>query len=257
MGENNRNTNNPLLIIITIFTILNFVAVMFLSVFVMVKISTFEESAQKISRGFGTLERLRQRRQPSQPPQAPPSQKVEASIDDDPIRGNPDAPVTIIEFSDFQCPFCGRFANSTLKQIEDKYVKTGKVRIVFRDFPLNFHPNAKPAALAAGCAAEQGKFWQMHDKIFENQRQLSEENLKNWAKEIGLNMSRFKECYESKKYDNEISKDMEDGQRYGVRGTPSFIIGRTKKGSKTVEGEVIRGAQPYPAFEQAIKKYLE
>lgn len=252
-----KNSGNPLLIIVTIFTILNFVAVMFLAIYVMVKISTFEESAQKIARGFGALERFQQRQPP--PPPSPPAEpeQTEASIDDDPVKGDVNAEVTIIEFSDFQCPFCARWARDTLPQIHEKYVKTGKVRFIFRDFPLNFHPMAKPAALAAQCAHEQGKFWQMHDKIFENQNSLSNENLLNWAKEIGLNMSRFKDCFEKGKYNDEIDKDVQDGMSYGVRGTPSFIIGKTVRGSKTIKGEFVRGAQPYPAFEQVIEKYLK
>ncbi len=253
--SNERNSVHPLMVITTIFTILTFVAVMFLAVYVLVKISAFESVAQNLARTLRMAQRVQGER-PQGPRPTPQGAEVEASIDDDPIKGNPNAPVTIIEFSDFQCPFCGRWARNTLPQIYDKYIKTGKVRVVFRDFPLNFHQYAKTAAMAAECANEQGKFWQMHDKLFQNQRDLSRENIERFASEIGLNMSKFKQCLDSNKYASEVEKDMRDGMSYGVRGTPSFIIGKTQKGSKIIKGTFIRGAQPYPAFEQVIEKYL-
>ena len=184
---------------------------------------------------------------PSAPSAAPqPAAKVEVSEDDDPVKGVKNAPVTIIEFSDFQCPYCGRFFSETLPSIEQKYIQSGKVKMVYRDFPLSFHPEAQPAAEAAECAKEQGKFWEFHDKIFENQQGMSAAAYKQWASEVGLNTAQFNSCVDSGKYRQEVQKDFAEGSSYGVSGTPSFFI----------NGMMVSGAQPYQVFEQAIEAAL-
>ena len=188
------------------------------------------------------------------PPQAP--QIVSVSIDDDPVMGEDDAPVTIIEFSDYQCPFCGRFYRNTLPLIKDNYIKSGKVKFVYRDFPLPFHSYAEIAAEAANCAGEQNKYWAMHDKLFENQRALSKENIKSFARSLTLDMEAFNSCFDNNKYSSEIKRDMEDGRNAGVRGTPSFFIGKTEKGKKIIKGYRIVGARPYASFKQIIDKVL-
>ncbi|MFH1587183.1 MAG: DsbA family protein [Candidatus Diapherotrites archaeon] len=184
---------------------------------------------------------------PRPAPAAAPAQKIEVSVDDDPVKGSEDAPVTIIEFSDFECPFCARFYSQTLSQIEKNYIDTGKVKLVYRDFPLSFHQEAQPAAEAAECADEQGKFWEMHDKIFENQQAISDSSYKQWAAELGLDTGQFNECLDSGKYASEVQKDVADGQAYGVSGTPAFFINGTK----------LIGAQPYSKFEEAIENALK
>jgi protein-disulfide isomerase len=166
--------------------------------------------------------------------------------DDDPFKGDENAPVTIVEWSDFQCPFCARFYKDTMAQIEERYVKTGKVKIVYRDFPLSFHPFALKAAEAAECADEQGRFWDMHDKIFGNQGSLNEENLELWAQEIGLEYAKFNDCMDSGKMAAEVNKDLEDGSAAGIRGTPGFII----------NGKLVSGAQPFANFESIIEAEL-
>ena len=183
---------------------------------------------------------------PSVPPS--PSAPVDMAklIDDDPMKGQKNAPVTIIEWSDFQCPFCSRFYKDTLPQITKEYIDTGKVKLVYRDFPLSFHPNAKPAAIAAECADAQGKFWQYHDKIFENQAALSPEMLKTWAKDIGLDMQKFDTCVTDPKTAAEVDKDMVDGQSAGISGTPGFLI----------NGRLLSGAQPFASFKAAIDAEL-
>jgi protein-disulfide isomerase len=175
-----------------------------------------------------------------------PTARVKVSEDDDYVKGEKNAPVTIIEFSDYECPFCGRFYSQTLPQIEEKYVKTGKVKMVYRDFPLGFHPKAEPAAIAANCAGEQGKYYEMHDLLFENQPSLSDANYKKWAGELGLDAGKFATCLKDPKQKAEVQKDMRDGQAAGVQGTPAFFI----------NGQLISGAQPFPAFEQAIEAAL-
>jgi protein-disulfide isomerase/plastocyanin len=173
--------------------------------------------------------------------------RVDVSADDDPSKGSANAPVTIIEFSDFQCPFCERFYTDTLPQLEEKYIKTGKVKLVYRDFPLeNIHPEARPAAHAAESADEQGKFWEFHDKLFENQASLGASNYKKWAEELGLDMKKFNDCVDTEKYAGEVSKDLADGSAVGVSGTPAFFV----------NGKLLSGAQPFSAFQAAIEAEL-
>lgn len=170
--------------------------------------------------------------------------RVAVSLGDDPAKGPATAPVTIVEFSDFQCPYCGR-VTGTLKQVEDKY--GDKLRVIFRDFPLvQIHNNAAKAAEAASCANEQGKFWQMHDKMFGDQTKLAVEGLKQSATEIGLDAAAFNQCLDSGKYAAEWQKDVDEGSSYGVTGTPAFFI----------NGRLLSGAQPLEAFTTVIDEEL-
>jgi len=181
--------------------------------------------------------------------------KVNVSIDDDPMLGNPKAKITLVEFSDFQCPFCRTFWSGAYQQIKTEYVDTGKVRFVYRDYPLSFHPGAKPAAEGGECADDQGKFWEFHDKIFGEQAkkgegtiQFSENDVRKWAGQIsGLDMNKWNECFNSKKYQAEVEKDVQDGSAYGVSGTPTIFV----------NGKAIVGAQPFSAFKTEIDKLLD
>ncbi|MBI4176604.1 MAG: DsbA family protein [Candidatus Aenigmarchaeota archaeon] len=178
---------------------------------------------------------------------APLGGSVAVSADDDPALGPANAKVTVIEFSDFQCPFCKRFFDQTLGQIKSDYVETGKIRFAYRDFPLDsIHPNARPAAMAAECANEQGKFWEFHDKIFQNQQSMSTESYKQWAAELGLDAGQFNSCVDSNKYAQEVEKDFQDGVAAGVSGTPTVFV----------NGQKIVGAQPFEAFQAAIEQAL-
>jgi protein-disulfide isomerase len=161
---------------------------------------------------------------------------------DDPIKGVKSAPVTIIEFTDFQCPFCKR-SQDTIKQIEQTY--GNKIAFVERQYPLPFHNRAKPSAEAALCAKDQGKFWEMHDKLFPSQS-LEDADIKRFATEVGLNQKKFDQCLTEHKYAARIDADIADGQRYGVRGTPHFFI----------NGRPISGAQPFDVFKSAIDDEL-
>jgi len=176
-----------------------------------------------------------------------PAGKISASIDDDAVLGDPDAPVTIIEFSDYQCPFCGKFWAETLPSIKSQYIDTGKVKLVYRDFPLtSIHPLATPAAEAAECVRDQGgdeAYYEMHDKIFGNQPSLSTANLDIWAQEIGYDIS---SCLESGKFRSEVQKDLADAQAAGGRGTPYFLV----------NGNPLEGAYPFSAFQQIIEAEL-
>ena len=174
--------------------------------------------------------------------------------DDDAVQGNADALITIIEFSDYECPFCKRFFTDTYPEIKSKYIDTNKVKYVFRDFPLGFHdPLATQEAIAAECAREQGgdkTYYQYHDLIFQttnsNGQGMLKEKLYNLAEQAGVNRQKFKKCLDSEKYKDEVRKDLADGQKAGISGTPSFLV----------NGQLITGAQPFSAFEQIIEEAL-
>lgn len=161
---------------------------------------------------------------------------------DDPVKGNPKAPVTILEFTDYQCPFCQR-SQEVLRQIEKTYPET--VKLVARQFPLAFHNRAKPAAEAVLCAKEQGKYWPYRDRLFEKQ-QLSDEDFLRYARELKMSIGKFQKCLAEHRYAGRIETDIADGQRFGVTGTPAFFI----------NGQFISGAQPFDAFNQAIQDAL-
>ena len=219
------------------------------------ELQDLKKDMQDLKAGIEDIKTKLTARPPAQPPQ---EQQVEAivSVDDDPYIGSEDAPVTIIEFSDFQCPFCGRNYKTTLPEIKKEYISTGKVKYVFRDFPLEFHKNAPKASEAANCAGDQDKYWEMHDKLFDNQNAIMVENLKQYAVDIGLQADTFNSCLDSGKYAEEINRDLEDGKKAGVTGTPSFYIGKTKGKEKEVLGKKITGARPYASFKQVIDQLL-
>ncbi|HCU25206.1 MAG TPA: thioredoxin, partial [Deltaproteobacteria bacterium] len=159
---------------------------------------------------------------PQRPPEVPLEERIKNAIkvpiNNAPVKGSPNAPVTLVIFSDFQCPFCKRVL-PTLGQIEKEY--SGKVKMAFRNNPLPFHPNAMPAAKAAMAANEQGKFWQMHDALFANQQDLSEAGILKAAKEAGLDMTKFQKDWKSNKYDAQIQADIDFAKQNGASGTPS------------------------------------
>jgi len=179
-----------------------------------------------------------------------------ASLADAPALGRPDAPVTLVEFSDYQCPFCGRFFSATLSTLKRDYIDAGKVRYVFRDYPLDqIHPQARKAAEAAHCAGDQGKYWEMHDRLFQNQKALTPPQLSEHARTLGLDGAAFDTCLTSGKHAGRGQKGLEDGRAAGVQGTPGFMIARTKPGD-SVEGTPIRGAQPVEVFRRLIDQLL-
>lgn len=192
------------------------------------------------------------------PRQDPEDSRKLVDLDDDPVKGNPDAPITLVEFADFQCPFCARFYEQTLPAIEENFVNTGKVKIVFRDFPIpNIHPNALSAHIASECANVQGKFWQYHDILFSRQQEWNKlensqaiEKFSAYAQELNLDPS-FNSCMQSQQPLAEISHDMEDARKYGSTGTPSFFVGNDELGFVKIEG-----AKPYEVFSNLINSQL-
>jgi len=170
--------------------------------------------------------------------------RMPVQVGDAPFRGPADAPITIVEYSDFQCPFCGRAA-PTVKQIEERY--QGKVRVAYKDFPLSFHQFAQKASEAGLCAKDQGKFWEMSDRLFANQQKLQVTDLKEHALAIGLAAEPFNQCLDSSKYAAVIQKNQEEGGKFGVTGTPAFFI----------NGRSLVGAQPFDNFALIINEELE
>lgn len=189
---------------------------------------------------------------------------VKVSLDDDPVLGSKDAKVTLVEFSDYECPFCKRHFDQTLPQLKKDYIDAGKVKLVYRDFPLSFHdPMATTEAIAANCAREQGgdaTYFKYHDEIFKrttsNGNGLTKDDLYKITDDLNLNSSNFKACLDSEKYKDEVQKDITDGSRAGVSGTPGFIVGKTTSGSE-IEGIKIVGAQPFSSFKTQIDKLLQ
>ena len=171
--------------------------------------------------------------------------RLEVSLDDDASKGPAKAPVTIVEFSDYQCPYCSR-AETTVQEVLKKY--GDKIRFVYRDYPLPFHQNANIAAQASECAKDQGKFWEMHNAMFANQAKLAQADLIETAGGIaGIDKEKFKACLESGKFKDEVQKDANDGQKYGVSGTPTFFI----------NGIPMVGARDVNSFAEIIDSELE
>lgn len=200
--------------------------------------------------------------QPAQPDA--PTQAGVVSVDDDPVIGNPDAPVTIVEFSDYECPFCKQFFTATLPQIKKQYIDTGKVKMVFRDFPLPFHdPMSTKESVAANCVRAQGNdeaYFKMHDLMFtkttSNGTGLTDADVTAMAKSLNMDMTKFGACLQDPAQTAEIKKDITDGDAAGVTGTPSFVIGASSKDGK-INGQLVVGAQPLAAFQAVIDPLLK
>ena len=216
--------------------------------------------------GDAILNELRQIRQllekEQQPPSAPPApqapQHLKVNTNSEFILGDKNAPLTMVEFTDFQCPFCGRFESATFPVIKRNYIDTGKLRLVVRDLPLEgLHPFAMMAAQAAHCAGDQGKYWEMKDILFRNQSKLDGDSLTGYAtKDLGLQADSFKSCMATGKHLSDIGKDARYAQSLGITGTPSFVIGKTPSGD-TMDGQVIIGALPLENFTDVIDSMLQ
>jgi protein-disulfide isomerase len=197
--------------------------------------------------------------QPSQPAQAAFQEQI-VSIGDSPVRGDEKAPVTIIEYSDYQCPFCARHYRDVMPLLLKDYVDTGKLKFIMREFPLtSIHANAMAASNAALCAGDQGKYWEMHNLMFDNQRQLAVEQLKSYAQSLNLNMETFGGCLDDKSKEQQVQSDLASGTKLGMRGTPGFFIGLTDSADpdKVNVSVFIRGAQGIDQFRASINDLLK
>jgi protein-disulfide isomerase len=175
-----------------------------------------------------------------------------------PTLGQASAPVTIVEFADYQCPFCGQFFRETLPPLVAEYVKTGRVRFVYRDFPLSsMHPRALKAAEAARCAGDQQRYWEYHDALFQNQSSLEESELVHRALTLKLDITAFRRCLDSGRHSDAIKQSLAEAERVGVDGTPVFFLGRVDPGTTNVRVvRVIQGAKSFPEFKEVIEELL-
>jgi protein-disulfide isomerase len=177
-----------------------------------------------------------------------------------PMKGASDAKLTIVEFSDFECPFCGRFAREVFTELEREYVAPGRLRYAFRNFPIeSLHPHAFKAAVASMCAADQGKYWEMHERLFENQKALDPASLAGHGRELGLNQGEYERCLNGDAHAARVRQDRDDGRRAGASSTPTFFLGfpLPDNPSRIRAVRMIRGAQPFAAFKAEIDKLLQ
>jgi len=212
------------------------------------------EQAQEM---LNELKQIRQTLEKMQSPQAAPAPDDKVSYKFSPggfSMGDAKAPLVLVEYTDLQCPFCQQFHNTAFAQIKANYIDTGKVRFVSRDFPLDFHENARRAATAGRCAAEQGKYWEMRHVMIVNAEALKPDNLATYAGTVKIDVPKFKSCLESDKFKAQIDQDVAEGGVAGVQGTPSFVIGRLE--NDKLQGVRMVGAMPYAQFDAKIQEML-
>lgn len=168
--------------------------------------------------------------------------------------GRADAPVTIVEFTDYQCPFCRKFEAEVLPRLKREFIDRGQLRFIVRDLPLEFHANAQPAAEAAHCAAEQGAFWPMHDALLAQKADLTPHSIEEDAQHLHLDLTRFQLCVRGTRYADAIQRNVAQAKALNLDGTPAFVIGRTRGGVLT--GWAVMGARPYEDFAAALREML-
>ncbi|MDB6109812.1 MAG: thioredoxin, partial [Pedosphaera sp.] len=196
----------------------------------------------------------RQQANPAPQPQPAAPTIATVSVGTAPSEGNTNAALVLVEFTDFQCGFCKRFHDTVMADLKKDYIDTGKLRVVSRNLPLTFHPNAEPAAQASLCAHQQDKYWPMREKLFAISTDLTAANFTKAAEDLKLDMTTFRQCVEAKTFAGQVARDAADATAVGITGTPSFVLGKLT-GDK-VTGKIIVGAMPYAAFEGEIKKML-
>lgn len=199
------------------------------------------------------LRQIRQLLEKQQKPQGPPEPaKAKLNMTGAQMLGSPNAPITMVEFTDYQCPFCQRFHTTVFNEIKKNYIDTGKVRFYSRDLPLDsMHPNAIRAAQAARCAAEQGQFWQLRDVMGANPTKLDMDSILADAASLKMDTAKLRSCIESDKYKQAIQTDVLEAMKIGADGTPTFVIGKSTP--EGVDGEVMVGAMPYELFDRRFK----
>ncbi len=222
-------------------------------------IDAVRDSLKVIQNELETIKKLLQERPAAAPPQAPAFRETTLKLDGAPTLGSKTAKVALVEFSDYQCPFCQRHVQQTHPQLFKEYIETGKVRYIFRDFPLeSIHPAAFKAAEAARCGGDQGKYFEMHHQLFTNQRALTPPDLEAHAKTVGLDEAKFKTCLDSGKHAANVKADLAEGRRVGVSGTPGFLVGLTESNGSAVKAvKFINGAQPYANFKETLDVLLQ
>ena len=178
-------------------------------------------------------------------------------MDDGRIRGSADSPITLIEYSDFTCGYCAKFFQETWPRLQAKYIDTGKVRFVYRDYPRSDEGVGVDAAVAARCAGAQGRYWPMHDRLFSERGRLDSGSFKGYAKVIGLDQTAFDKCFDERQYLESIFQDRQEANRWGFHGTPGFVLMRTAGGPTEKEPAIaIPGAFPFNKFAEEIDRML-
>ena len=222
------------------------------------QIEALKKGQDDIRKQLDEIKKLLQQRQQPQRPQLPNVKGKEFTLGTNPIKGDSSATLTLVEMTDYQCPYCARYYTGAYPQIQSAYVETGKVRYLLMDLPLeSIHKLAFKAAEASRCAGDQDQYWQMHDRLFQNQRAL--EPWSGHAEALGLDVAAFNACLESGKHTDAIRKDMAEAAKVGARGTPSFLLAKTNPDDPTkVTGiSVLRGAQPFATFQSQIEEALK
>lgn len=220
-----------------------------------------KRQADEILKELKAIHQLLERQQGSAPRTAfppPPTPDERVSVQIAPgghAIGRADAPLTLVEYTDYQCPYCREFHLAAFDQIRKNWIDTGKLRYLSRDFPLDFHENAMRAAQAARCAGEQGRFWELRHVMIVNASQLKPENLLTYATDLRLDVEKFRGCLDSNRYRQEVEIHMAEGQRAGVSGTPAFVLGRMSDGR--IDGVRLMGAMPYAMFESRLEEMLK
>jgi protein-disulfide isomerase len=217
------------------------------------------EQGMTRQQGDQILQELRQIRQllekqqakPAQPQEEQPTRAKISDLSGVQMLGNKDAPITIVEYTDYQCPFCQRFHVSAYPEIKKNYIDTGKVRFYSKDLPLDFHPNAMRAALAARCAGEQNKFWELRDVMGQNPDKLDMDHIAGFAEAMKMDGKSLRACVDSNKYKDSVQADVLEAMKVGANGTPTFVVGRSI--GNGVEGELVLGALPYQVFDEKLK----
>jgi len=219
-------------------------------------LQTIQAQQQQIISQLADIKQLLAANAAARPAPQPPALPSALPTHDEAFRGETDAPVAIIEYADFECPYCGQYEREVYPQISTDYVQTGKVRYLYRDLPLPMHPHALGAARAARCAGEQGKFWEMHDSLFAKQNAIRDVDMPGRAQEVGLDTGTFSECLSSDRYTDEINKSAAEAQKMGIEGTPTFFIGKIDPKGEVTNLKMIIGARPYDDFKSAIEDSL-
>lgn len=191
-------------------------------------------------------------------PQVADVSDVTMSLEGIPLKGLRSAKVVVVEFSDYQCPYCARYFRETYGRLEEEYIRTGKILYALRDFPLeSIHPRAWKAAEAARCSGEQGQYWEMHDRLFSNRGSMADKDLADLAQALKLDLPVFETCLQSNRQAAVIRKDLEDGRRFGISGTPTFFIGVIEPTTGQMRSrKTLRGAASFESFKQALDTLL-
>lgn len=190
----------------------------------------------------------------AQPQEEAPARAKIADLTGVSMLGSKNAPLTIVEYTDYQCPFCQRFHMTAFAELKKVYIDTGKVRFFSKDMPLDFHPNAMRAAMAARCAGEQGKFWELRDTMADNPNLLDMEHIVNFAADLKMDTSALRACIDSGKYKEPVQRDVLEAMKIGANGTPTFVVGKSV--GEGVDGELVVGAMPFQMFDAKLKELL-